>query len=144
MSQLVIGRKEMEAIFRHAEETYPNECCGILTGHPGEAQDVREAHRARNIAEDPSDRYELDPIDHFRVRKHCEQGQQEVIGFYHSHPNYPARPSQIDTSRAWSDYSYLIVSVINGTVREFTCWRFNGSLRKFEEESIMIREAVDG
>lgn len=140
MTQLSIKRQDLDAIVQHAQETYPNECCGLLTGAIGAQREVRGVHRGRNIAADPRDRYELDPYDHFQIRKFCYQQNQEVIGFYHSHPDYPAQPSQMDADRAWSDYSYLIVSVVQGAVYKVTSWIFNGDLRKFEEESIIIQE----
>ena len=137
---LRITPRDLEAIRRQAREGYPNECCGLLTGRAGEHREVQAVHPAENIADPPRDRYHLNPVDHFRVQKSCRGQPWEIIGFYHSHPDYPSRPSQTDVGQAWADYSYLIVSVVGGEVERITSWFFNGQLQRFEEERIIVEE----
>ena len=104
----------LTTIHKHAEEGYPNEICGILVG-PRESRTATEAKRARNIiVERARDRYEIDPRDHIRIQREADAAGQDIVGYYHSHPDHPAQASRFDTERAWAGYVYLIVSVANG------------------------------
>ncbi len=136
-----ISNLQLEEIYRHVRETYPHECCGIIVGTNNGKRVVKEVHRGKNlIVERAKDRYELDPLDILRVQKACRTKELEIIGFYHSHPDAQSRPSKYDAERAWPDYSYLIVSVINGTIQGVNSWIFNEQLRNFEEEQIAATE----
>ncbi len=136
-----ISKSQLEEIYRHAKETYPQECCGIIVGTSNGKKVVKEVHRGRNlITERAKDRYELDPLDILRVQKGCRIKELEIIGFYHSHPEAASRPSKYDAERAWPDYSYLIISVVNGTIQGINSWIFNEQLRNFEEEQIAAAE----
>jgi len=109
-----IASSALEAIKAHGAEGYPNEICGILVGPRG-SRTATEAKRARNIiVERARDRYEIDPRDHIRIQREADADGQDIVGYYHSHPDHPAQASRFDTERAWSGYVYLIVSVANG------------------------------
>ena len=109
-----IARAAMEAVKAHGAEGYPHEICGILVGPRG-SRTATDARRARNIIVDRArDRYEIDPRDHIRIQREADAGGQDIVGYYHSHPDHPAQASRFDTERAWSGYVYLIVSVANG------------------------------
>jgi proteasome lid subunit RPN8/RPN11 len=109
-----IARAAMEAIKAHGAEGYPHEICGILVGPRG-SRTATEAKRARNIiVERARDRYEIDPRDHIRIQREADADGQDIVGYYHSHPDHPAQASRFDTERAWSGYVYLIVSVASG------------------------------
>jgi proteasome lid subunit RPN8/RPN11 len=109
-----IARSAMEAVKAHGAEGYPHEICGILVGPRG-SRTATEAKRARNIiVERARDRYEIDPRDHIRIQREADAAGQDIVGYYHSHPDHPAQASRFDTERAWSGYVYLIVSVANG------------------------------
>ena len=104
----------MEAIKAHGAEGYPDEICGVMLGTQPEHV-VTEVRRARNmIVERSRDRYEIDPRDHIRIQREADADGQDIVGYYHSHPDHPAQASRFDTERAWSGYVYLIVSVANG------------------------------
>ena len=104
----------LDAVREHAEEGYPHEICGILIGPAGKGT-ASDARRARNlVVERARDRYEIDPLDQIRVQRECDATGMEIVGYYHSHPDHPARPSVFDTERAWARMLYLIVSVENG------------------------------
>src|SRR5438270_14009534 len=76
---------------------------------------VSEVKRARNIiVERARDRYEIDPRDHIRIQREADAEGQDILGYYHSHPDHPAQASRFDTERAWAGYVYLIVSVEGG------------------------------
>jgi proteasome lid subunit RPN8/RPN11 len=114
-------RREIEA---HGEETYPHECCGFLLGQEEEeVKAVREVRRAPNAREDsPQNRYLIPPDAMLKAEKAARQAGQQILGFYHSHPDVPARPSQFDRDHAWPWYSYLIVSVRAGAAAELLAW----------------------
>ena len=109
-----IARPALEALKAHGVEGYPHEICGILVGPRG-ARTATEAKRARNIVvERARDRYEIDPRDHIRIQREADADGQDIVGYYHSHPDHPAQASRFDAERAWAGYIYVIVSVAGG------------------------------
>ncbi|MEO3993476.1 MAG: M67 family metallopeptidase [Desulfurococcaceae archaeon TW002] len=115
--RLVISRKDMEKVFRHADESFPVECCGILAGRKLETVYVVEkVYPARNVLES-SYEYLMDPEEQLKIFKDAEANGLEVIGFYHSHPLTDAYWSSIDEekSKPWSGYVFLVVSPKKGS-----------------------------
>ncbi len=109
-----IASAVLDAVRAHGAEGYPDEICGVLLGPRG-GRTATEAKRARNIIVERSrDRYEIDPIDHLRIQREADADGQDIVGYYHSHPDHPAQASRFDTERAWSGYVYVIVSVADG------------------------------
>ena len=109
-----ISRAAMDAIRAHGAEGYPHEICGILVGPRG-GRTATAAKPARNIiVERARDRYEIDPLDHIRIQREADAAGQDIVGYYHSHPDHPAQASRFDAERAWSGYVYVIVSVAQG------------------------------
>lgn len=109
-----IRRSALEAIQAHGAEGYPDEICGIMLGPQGD-HIVTEVRRARNIIVERSrDRYEIDPLDHIRIQREADAAGLDIAGYYHSHPDHPARASVFDTERAWAGYVYVIVSIEKG------------------------------
>ncbi len=110
-----IAKAAFDALRAHGAEGYPNEICGILLGPRGERR-ATEARRARNTVVDRArDRYEIDPRDHIRIQREADDAGQDIVGYYHTHPDHPAQASRFDTERAWAGYVYLIVAVENGS-----------------------------
>jgi proteasome lid subunit RPN8/RPN11 len=91
---------------------YPDEGCGVLLGRfDGGRVTVIDATSGGNLNTDRSrDRYLLDPGDIVRADREARQRNLDIVGFWHSHPDHPARPSQFDTDHAWLDYVYVIVN----------------------------------
>ena len=109
-----ISPEALEQIRAHGEEGYPHEICGVMLGPRGRAE-VTETRRVRNVIVDRArDRYELDPLEHIRVQRAADDSGLDVVGYYHSHPDHPARPSVFDADRSWAGYVYLIVAVHEG------------------------------
>lgn len=109
-----ITRSAFDAVKAHGAEGYPHEICGILLGPRG-GRTATDAKRARNlIVERARDRYEIDPRDHIRIQREADAGGQDILGYYHSHPDHPAQASRFDTERAWAGYVYVIVAVHSG------------------------------
>jgi len=126
-------------IISHSKETYPYEACGVLVGKQGSGttKEVLKVYRVENINKERTrDRYEIDPKDLLRIEKEVSSLGLEVLGFYHSHPDHPDRPSNFDMERAWPLYSYLIVSVFNGSDTTVRSWTFEEEGKPFREEGI--------
>jgi proteasome lid subunit RPN8/RPN11 len=136
---LVISKKILDDIFAHSRETYPDECCGILVGRDdGGKRIISESHRAKNVSEGRKhDRYLIDEKKLIEVMKATRGQAVDVVGFYHSHPDYPSRPSGYDTeTAAWSGYSYMIVSVTKDAIASFQSWVMPDGAGSFEEEAL--------
>jgi len=135
-----------EKIRAHGAETYPHECCGALLGRDSEAssQDaVREVLGLLPLVnrrdDSPRNRFSVTAEDVLKADKSAQAQGLEVIGWYHSHPDHPARPSQYDRDHAWPWYSYIIVSVHKGAPQDMTSWRLNDDRQEFSPEGIEIR-----
>lgn len=141
---LRIMEAQLENIFRHGERTYPHECCGLLLGPaPGAGERlVTEAYPMRNAnTATPHNRFDFDPQEHLAAQRAARERGLEIVGFYHSHPDHPARPSQIDLDHAaWPGYSYVIVAIHQGKALagEEGC----GSFELADDRSRFLREAV--
>lgn len=121
---LRIANEVMAELRQHLESGYPNEACGALIGRATEAsREVLEFRPMRNtITDRPWDRYALDPLEQLQVQKDADARGLEIIGFAHSHPDHPARPSQFDQDHAWTFYSYIVASVQKGNLTEVRSW----------------------
>jgi len=131
---LTLSPALVEAIHAHGRETYPNECCGALIGRDGT---VLEALALPNTTEEgPRRRFLVRPGDYRAAEARAAETQQQLLGFYHSHPDHPARPSQYDLDHAWPFFSYVIVSVVNGEPADLTSWQLREDRSQFDEEAI--------
>jgi proteasome lid subunit RPN8/RPN11 len=143
MSRLVIRPSDLEAIGRHGEATFPEECCGFLIGHTREETTVVE--RLLPVENERQDsrhnRYVIEPETVLKAHKEARAAGADVVGYYHSHPDHPSRPSDFDREHAWPGLSYLIVSVMKGRVADARSWRLADDRERFEEE-ILEKEAV--
>ena len=133
-----------DAIRAHGAEDYPNECCGFLVGRTdGETVTVTRTVRAANLRDDsPRNRFEIDPGDFVKTDRAARADGLGVIGFYHSHPDAPAKPSEFDREHAWAGYCYVIVSVQAKQPRELRNWRLAEDHSHFEEDEIEEDEIV--
>ncbi|MGA2672169.1 MAG: M67 family metallopeptidase [Terracidiphilus sp.] len=103
---------------RHGEETYPYECCGVLVGEFDEAgaKAVKAVAPCGNTRTDsPQNRYHISPSELVRIQREALLAGQDIVGFYHSHPDHPAQWSSTDLAEAhWTGCSYVITSVEKG------------------------------
>ena len=131
----------------HGAETYPDECCGALLGRE-ELIDGRKIVReilglfplVNRRDDSPRNRFSVTSEDVRAAEKAAGGQEMEVVGWYHSHPDHPARPSEFDREHAWPWYSYIIVSVANGKSEEMTSWRLNNDREEFSSEGIEVRD----
>jgi proteasome lid subunit RPN8/RPN11 len=119
------------AIRRHGEETYPHECCGALVGRDGQVTDV--VALPNTTEEGPRRRFLVRPSDYREAEKRATELGGELLGFYHSHPDHPARPSQYDLDHAWPTFAYVIVSVAAGIAGDMTVWFLKDDRSSFDE-----------
>ena len=127
-----------DAVRRHGVETYPNECCGALIGRDGV---VAATYGLPNTTEEgPRRRFLVRPEDYREAEKRASEAGSELLGFYHSHPDHPARPSQFDLDHAWPFFSYIIVSVRAGVSEDMTSWRLREDRSVFDQEDLTHAE----
>jgi proteasome lid subunit RPN8/RPN11 len=151
--QLWISQELAERIGQHGTQTYPYECCGAMLGRDASVdgkdngrREVLELLPLTNRRDDsPRNRFAVTPRDVLDADKAAQQRGLEIVGWYHSHPDHPARPSEYDREHAWPWYSYVIVSVEHGKPADMRSWQLKLDRSGYEEEEIEIRrQEVDG
>lgn len=142
---LRIHFEQYEALRAHGEETYPNECCGVLLGKNvlDEGNRVHEIVRAGNTRTDSAhNRYNIAPQELVKIQRQARGLGLDIVGFYHSHPDHPARWSSTDFAEAhWLGCSYIITSVEKGKAVLTNSFLLSGTAednKKFEDEAIQI------
>ena len=136
---LKLGSGDIDHIHEHAKESYPEECAGALIGmDTGEIKIVVDVWPTENTHEGERERRFL--IEPLQIKKFEEQAQErdiDLLGFYHSHPDYPAEPSEYDREHAWPYYSYVIASVGKDGVKEMRSWVLKDDRSGYDEEPIL-------
>ena len=125
---VLLTAEQRATINRHAEAIYPDECCGVMLGEQRDGlRVITELIEIENEwdAAERRRRFLITPQQMLRVERTARDRNLDVLGFYHSHPDAPARPSEFDREHAWPFYSYLIAGVANGTVVELTGWQLH-------------------
>jgi proteasome lid subunit RPN8/RPN11 len=137
-----IGAECEEKIRAHGVETYPHECCGALLGRDAVDDGPREildVFRLVNQRDDsPRNRFSVSPRDVIAAEREAALRGLDVVGWYHSHPDHPARPSEYDREHAWPWYSYIIVSVKKGSAEEMKAWRLREDRAAYDQQEIEI------
>ena len=149
---LKISAEIAQQIRQHGAQTYPHECCGALLGRDDADGDVGVQFPMREIValfpltnrreDSPHNRFSVTAEDVRDAEKAAREKKLDVVGWYHSHPDHPARPSQYDREHAWPWYSYVIVSVANGEPLEMTSWRLSDDRSEYACEEIAIRDSA--
>ncbi|MDB5333003.1 MAG: Mov34/MPN/PAD [Phycisphaerales bacterium] len=124
---------------------YPNECCGMLIGcditeNGATRREVERLEPGRNVfeKEEQYHRFSIDPAQQLKAERAAEQEGKLVLGYYHSHPDHPARPSEYDRQHAWPFYSYVIVAIEKGKPAAMTSWVLDDVTETFGEQKIVI------
>ena len=132
---LKVPESALIAIRRHGEREYADECCGALIGP--RSGEVAEAFALSNTTDgERRRRFLVGPREYRDAEARAAATGQELLGFYHSHPDHPAVPSGFDLEHAWPNLSYLIVSVRNGRAAEARSWRLRADRSGYEEEQL--------
>lgn len=137
---LYLNDEIVEQITEHAERDYPYECGGMLIGRfEGAEKTVTETFSLKNEREDEArhNRVLILPKDVMRAERYARENNLDVVGYYHSHPDAPAVPSQYDLDHALPVWSYVIASVLKGTVADVRSWQMENDRSKFNEEEIV-------
>ncbi len=144
---LTFSARLFDQMREFSERAYPYEGCGVLVGRPSADEvEVTEVIEGSNLVTDRRrDRYELDPKDIIRAERTARARGEEVVGFYHTHPDHPARPSQFDTDRAWPGYRYVVISVHAGRQLAATAWQLEEGVHptRFRETELEISQTED-
>jgi proteasome lid subunit RPN8/RPN11 len=131
-------------IEKDGQAAYPNEGCGALLGRDvGDRRLVERLEPLGNAFAESQQhhRFSIAPLELMRVEKAAALEGRMVLGFYHSHPDAPARPSEYDREHAWEYYSYVIVSIARGRAVDMTSWVLDGQTRRFERQEIQEQGA---
>ncbi len=131
---LTINAAVDRAIRAHGQETYPHECCGALVGKDDHVTAV--VSLPNTTEEGPRRRFLVRPSDYRLAEQRASELGGELLGFYHSHPDHPARPSQYDLDHAWPNFAYIIVAVALGAAGDMTVWYLKEDRSSFEEGSL--------
>lgn len=142
---LKIQKTLLDQLREHGEETYPNECCGVLVGEFDDTggRTVRTVVRCGNTRTDsPQNRYHISPADLVRIQREARLDGKDIVGFYHSHPDRPATWSATDLNGAhWTGCSYVITSVDYGKAVLTSSFLLLGEeqSKHFEDEAIVTK-----
>ena len=142
---LYLSEQIVKEIRAHGAKDYPNETCGALLGLEEEDADreVRALFPLTNRRDDsPRNRFSVTSDDVRAAERAARESKLEVIGWYHSHPDHPAKPSEFDREHAWPWYSYIIVSVAAGKPEDMTSWRLVDDRTHYLPEEIATRVAA--
>jgi proteasome lid subunit RPN8/RPN11 len=140
---LKITATDYAHVRRHGEETYPYECCGVLLGQmDGDVRTVTSTARCHNTRTDsPQNRYNIDPKELVRIQRQARERNEDIIGFYHSHPDHPAQWSKTDLEEAhWIGCSYVITRVAQGKADRTHSFELTGTL---ESDKAFIDEKIE-
>lgn len=139
MNTLLLPSKLARQIEQEGSAAYPNECCGIMYGRDSAEGRLVEVLEPVPNAYDEVERYHrflISPLQLMQAERKAGNEGRLVLGFYHSHPDHPARPSETDRQHAWPFYSYVIVSIGKGEPLDMTSWILNDATETFARQDI--------
>lgn len=141
MEAIVLTPQSVDLIRREAERGFPEEVCGFLFGmNDDDTRDVTEAKPIQNVqASNRARRFLINPEEFQRAERYAFAQGLELLGFYHSHPDHPAIPSDYDRVHALPFYSYVIVSVTDGKATELRSWQLDPDRKSYREEPVEIK-----
>ena len=139
-----LSQQLLHQIHRHLEAGYPNEACGVILGKAGVITEIASVDNQRTEqpatgGESARNRYMIPPFAYRAIELDADKRGLQVMGFYHSHPDVPARPSRFDLDNAtWPGLFYLIVSVCKGKAVETNSWLLREDRSAFDQDPIEI------
>jgi proteasome lid subunit RPN8/RPN11 len=139
---LRLAPRLLAEIRQEAERAYPGECCGAIAGPAAPVKRGVRLYPLPNLRTDDPHRYLIDADQLRRVERDATVEGWEVLGFYHSHPDHPAVPSEFDVAHAWPWYSYLILRVASGRAQDAASWVLHAEEPRMEPEAFEIESEV--
>lgn len=139
---ITLQKEQLTAIREHGVRDYPYECCGLLLGrYTADGKVVTETYPISNAREESAkrNRFLITPEELMRGERYAASHDLEVVGFYHSHPDSPAVPSNYDLEHAWPTYSYIIVSTSAGASTDLFSWEQQEDRSRFNPEEIQCQ-----
>ncbi len=135
-----LSKIQIEAIKQHGVRDFPHECCGVILGDLVDGvKVVRELRPLSNVHEDGHERrYLVSPDEMLTLMQEERRTKRKILGFYHSHPNHPAIPSEYDRDWASPWYTYIIVSIIDGKPDIISSWLLQDDRLAFTPDEIEI------
>ena len=134
-----LTEEHLDAIRAHGVRDFPHECCGVILGDVVDGvKVVGELRPLANVHEDGHERrYLVSPDEMFALMQEERRTRKKILGFYHSHPNHPAEPSEYDRDWASPWYTYIIVSIQDGRPERLTVWQLNDDRQAFQAEEVV-------
>ena len=137
---IVLSPDQYRMIEAEGARAFPNECCGVIYGRDVDGR--RRVERLEPVSNDFESgeqyhRFSISAKTLMQAERSAAAAGQMVLGFYHSHPDHPARPSEYDREHGWPFYSYVIVSIMARTPAAMTSWVLNETTEQFEEQAIV-------
>jgi proteasome lid subunit RPN8/RPN11 len=140
---IIITKQQRLEMNQHAGQEYPNECCGAVLGRFEHGKKITHTILPISNKREPEakhNRFLILPEEFLHCEKTARKSKLEIIGFYHSHPDHPAEPSQYDLEHALPVYSYIIIAVAKGNIDDMTSWELQNDRTRFNKESIVENE----
>ena len=137
---IAINEEQIAHMRAHGERDYPYECCGLMLGQfDGATKRVLETYAISNAREEAAkrNRFLIRPEELMQGEKYAREKGLDVVGFYHSHPDDVAVPSQYDLEHAWPTYSYIVMSVEKACTVDLRSWEMESDRSRFNEEQIV-------
>lgn len=131
---------ELQKLHAHAQEGYPYEVVGILAGERQHHQIHKVVPLRNERADSPQNRYVVSGFVLSKTEQALEAAGLEILGYYHSHPDHPAKYSDFDRDHALPNMSYVIVSVYNGSISETCAWRLQEDRSAMDAETLLLEE----
>lgn len=150
---LTISKADADAIRQHATRGFPEEVCGFVLGSAvDEQKSVTGLKAIANGWDEASGalrqtRFSIPTNEYVIADREARARGESILGFYHSHPNSPALPSNYDLALAqqiFPGYSYIIVSVPAGEAGEMTCWVLRDDSSQFDRERLIVEAGGEG
>ena len=135
-----IARELARRMEEHGQKTYPEECCGILLGsNDGDETVILDVAGIDNLQEDNRRRrFLITPKQYLQAERAASERNLQLLGFYHSHPDHPAIPSEFDREHALPWFTYIVLSIAHGEAKVMTAWLLSESRDRFNETPLSI------
>jgi proteasome lid subunit RPN8/RPN11 len=144
-TRLRLTAQVREEIRAHGARGYPDEVCGALLGREvdtenhGALREVTAVVPLENRREDSRrNRFSVTPEDVRMAERAAQERSLDLVGWYHTHPDHPAKPSEFDREHAWPWYSYIILGVAARVPGEMTSWRLADDRSGYAAERIEV------